>query len=178
MGLFDKLFGGNAQDAIKQAKSLAQNVLNEAQAKVEAMQNQQTSSPSAQSTAAPAAPVRPRAASGDSWGDEMPAEENQYSFSGTYDQYFQSILRAEFPAYTILAEPNDPYRRGMKYTFKNGAQTALVVEVMTDRSVAKKLRNECEARGIPYVRFYHNHPGWWNTRSYVVKRVRAALQTA
>ena len=29
--------------------------------------------------------------------------------------------------------------------------------------------------GLAYVRFYFNPPGWWNTRSYVVRRIKAAL---
>ncbi|MBR4728602.1 MAG: hypothetical protein IK080_12010 [Clostridia bacterium] len=174
MGLFDKLFNDpNAQAALKQAKNLAQNVLSEAQKKVDSMQKPQAASP-----AQTAAPVRPAASapSGDSWGEEMPAEENQYNFNGTYDQFFQSIFRAEFPDYTVQAAPNNQNRSGMQYVFRSGDKIALVVEVMTDRSVAQKLRRACEARGIPYLRFYHDHPGWWNTRSYVVRRVRAALQ--
>ena len=174
MGLFDKLLGGDAKAAIKQAKDLAQSVLNEAQSRAEALQNQRPSAPSAQ---APAASAQGSAASGDSWGDEMPAEENQFNFSGSYDQYFQSVFRAEFPQYRVLAEPNSAYRNGMKYTFLDGAKTVLVVEVMTDRSVAQKLHNACRAAGIPYLRFYHDHPGWWNTRSYVVRRVNAALNS-
>ena len=34
---------------------------------------------------------------------------------------------------------------------------------------------ECAAAAIPYLRFYHNHDGWWNTRAYVTQRVRGAL---
>ena len=31
------------------------------------------------------------------------------------------------------------------------------------------------AQGIPYLRFYYNHEGWWNTRSYVTRRIANAL---
>lgn len=176
MGLFDKLFGGSqgAQDALNQAKHLAQNVLSEAQKKAEqAMQNRPADAPQA-----PSKPAAPSAASEFSWGPDMPDEENQYSFSGSYDQYFQSVFRSAFPGYALYAEPNGPYHTGMKYTFVEGGRVALVVEVMSDRSSAQRLRRQCEAAGLPYVRFYHDHPGWWNTRAYVISRVKAALPTA
>ena len=46
---------------------------------------------------------------------------------------------------------------------------------MSENSEANKLRSACRAQGLPYVRFYYDHDGWWNTRSYVVSRTRAAL---
>ena len=30
-------------------------------------------------------------------------------------------------------------------------------------------------KGLPYLRFYFDHEGWWNTRAYVTKRVAEAL---
>ena len=46
---------------------------------------------------------------------------------------------------------------------------------MSENSEANKLRASCRAQGLPYVRFYYDHDGWWNTRSYVAGRTRAAL---
>ena len=31
------------------------------------------------------------------------------------------------------------------------------------------------AQGIPYIRFYYDHEGWWNTKSYVIRRTSEAL---
>lgn len=125
---------------------------------------------------APSQPQRPAAAaSGDSWGDEMPAEENQYNFSGNYVQYFEKVLREEFPAYALGIDDSDRTRRTV-FTLRTGTSKALVIEVMTESSAAQKLRRQCEAEGTPYLRFYFDHRGWWNTRSYVARRVRAALR--
>ncbi len=124
----------------------------------------------------PAQPQRPAAAaSGDSWGDEMPAEENQFNFAGNYVQYFEKVLREEFPAYVVKTDDSDRTRRTV-FTLYSGMRKALVVEVMTESSTAQKIRRACEAEGTPYVRFYFNHRGWWNTRSYVARRVRDALR--
>ena len=58
---------------------------------------------------------------------------------------------------------------------KDGAPR-LVVELMTEKSEANKFRRDTQRRGIPYVRFYFDHSGWWNTRSYVNERVSGALK--
>ena len=35
----------------------------------------------------------------------------------------------------------------------------------------------CRAKeGVPYLRFYKDHEGWWNARSYVVSRIEKALK--
>ena len=62
------------------------------------------------------------------------------------------------------------------FTFTQGGRKALVVEIMSESSASQKLKNQCAAEGVPYLRFYHDHPGWWNTRSYVVRRVTDALR--
>jgi hypothetical protein len=46
---------------------------------------------------------------------------------------------------------------------------------MSDGTQRYKLRNECRAQGIPYLRFYYDHDGWWNTRSYVTRRIAGQL---
>ncbi len=114
------------------------------------------------------------ARNGFSWGEDMPAEENQYSFKGDYLAYFDMVFSQEFPQFRITRETAAKGKTTV-YSFWQGERQALVAEIMSERSEANKLRNTCRARGIPYVRFYHDHSGWWNTRSYVASRTRAAL---
>ena len=104
----------------------------------------------------------------------MPDEENQYNYPGNYADYFENIFRAEFPQYRLERIVNESWN-AVIFTFRDGGREALVVELMSDRSSRQRLRRDCAARGVPYLRFYHNHAGWWNTRSYVVTRTRAAL---
>lgn len=110
-----------------------------------------------------------------SWGTEMPAEENQYSFPGSYVDYFLSVFDEEFPEYKIACADGKSYNPSTVITFWKGGDKALVVELLSDKSEVVRLRNACRRQGIPYLRFYYNHKGWWNTRSYVVSRTRAAL---
>lgn len=109
-----------------------------------------------------------------SWYDAVPAEECQYNFNGTYLDYFSKVFREEFPGYETSLETIDPSRR-YKYTFSRGGAAVLVVELMTERSEANSLRRECLKNGMPYVRFYFDHEGWWNTRGYVKERVAQKL---
>ena len=106
----------------------------------------------------------------------MPPEENQYSFNGSYVEYFDKVFREEFPSYRIEHAPAPKGRRATIFTFYNAQGKALVVELMSENSVARMLRQECAAENIPYLRFYYDHQGWWNTRSYVVRRTLAALR--
>ncbi len=46
---------------------------------------------------------------------------------------------------------------------------------MSETSSAQRVRKACAAENVPYLRFYIDHDGWWNTRSYVTGRIRAAL---
>ncbi len=121
----------------------------------------------------PAAAPAP-APSGDSWGETMPAEENQFSFPGRYHEYFMKVFSEDFPAYRLEREigTNEYYT---VITFWQGDSKALVVELKSETSSSNRLRKDCQAAGIPYLRFYYNHDHWWNTRSYVVGRTRAAL---
>ena len=104
----------------------------------------------------------------------MPAEENQYNYNGHFTAYFENIFNTEFAAYryekAVLYED-----RRIVYYFYSGDAKVLAVELMTDKSDARKFRNDCKKAGLAYVRFYFNHPGWWNTRSYVVRRIKEAL---
>ena len=61
----------------------------------------------------------------------------------------------------------------VKMRFTEGLD--IVVELMSENCSVKRTRRDCEAKGIPYRRFYYDHQGWWNTRKYVVTRIRQAL---
>ena len=161
MGLLSKLFKDGGADALNALKSAAQEVINEAAAKKPAAP-----------TASQTAPVN-RAGS-DKWGDTMPAEENQFSFAGTYVQYFETVFCEAFPAYRLVTAAGAD-RRSTVITFWQDNRQALVVELKSEKSSAQKLRRDCAAAGIPYLRFYYDHHGWWNTRTYVVERTRRAL---
>ena len=171
MSLLSKLLGDSKKelapvlDALKEAaqKAGVDSILNEAQASRPA----QAAAPQrrAESWSRPAA-------SGFSWGDDMPAEENQYSFKGGYLAYFDMVFSQEFPQYRITRETSG---KNTAYSFWQGERKVLVAELMSERSEANKLRSACRAQGLPYVRFYYDHDGWWNTRSYVATRTRAAL---
>ncbi len=183
MSLLSKLLGDSKKelapvlDALKEAaqKAGVDSLLNGAQAS-------QDAKPAQSAPAAAPQNVRPArrwqaepSESGFSWGEDMPAEENQYSFNGDYLAYFDMVFSQEFPQYRIT---RDTPKKGHStiYSFWQGERQALIAELMSDRSEANKLRSECRARGVPYVRFYYDHDGWWNTRSYVAQRTRAALE--
>ena len=103
----------------------------------------------------------------------MPAEENQFNYPGTYIEYFDHVFKTEFPEYRITCE--QPKYDGTLFIFWQGPQRALVVELLPQHSAAAKLRKDCLSSGIPYLRYYYDHDGWWNTYSYVRDRTRAAL---
>ena len=114
------------------------------------------------------------AKSGFSWGERMPAEENQYSFNGSHIEYFDKVFSEEFPTCRITRETLNDGRR-IAYSFWQGERKVAVAELMSERCGINRLRASCAAQGIPYVRFYFDHPGWWNTRSYVAQRSHAIL---
>lgn len=112
--------------------------------------------------------------SGFSWGETMPDEENQYNFNGTYIEYFDQIFKNEFSEYRVEQES---LRKGKitVFTFWKDSTKALVVELLSENSQAENTRFQCIREKIPYTRFYYNHHGWWNTKAYVIKRTRDAL---
>ena len=197
MGLFDKAFkdmiskasetitkakeSEEFDAALKEAKNIfgsAKDALNDLAKKGGETLSSVTHAESA--TAEAPAPYVPYEEAGDSadpsgfsWGAVMPAEPNQYNYGGPWQEYFGSVFAECFPAYTVTRERTE---RGMIYTFLTGGRKALCVEVMDDRSEANSFRKKCRAEGTPYVRFYHNHDGWWNTKEYVYVRVREALE--
>ena len=109
-------------------------------------------------------------------GEEPPAEENLFTFAGTPAQYFEKIFAEDFPGYRVEKSAGwGGFERSTIYTFYEGDRKALVTEVVPDSSEAQKLREKCAKEGVPYLRYYVGHEGWWNTRSYVVERTRKAL---
>jgi len=166
MSFLSKLFGNAVEKA---ANEVLKGVTNNNKPS-----NSQTQPQTQTYTQPQAAPEKvPVGPSGDSWGPVMPAEENQYNFNGTYVQYFEGIFNSEFPSYSISKTQD---AKATVFTFSGVSGTALVVELLPENSGRFRLRKECEANGIPYLRFYYNHDGWWNTRSYVIRRTRAAIK--
>lgn len=170
MGLFSKLFG----EAVGKA---ANDMMTELKKTIE----KETEKKPVQSTipngyVIPSSDPKPtvNAPFGVSWGEEMPAEENQFSYNGPYYEYFDNIFRTEFPEYRIEREFVGGTSR-TNFRFFRGTDLALVVEVLPQNSSVQKLRSDCRRAGIPYLRYYYNHDGWWNTRNYVVNRTRHAL---
>ena len=168
MGLLSKLLGMDKklEQTVKNAVNDAVNAALQNQNAARNVQNQPTyPQPSAQGTA----PI------GQSWGPVMPAEENQFSYPGTYLEYFAHVFKEEFPEYNITYGPK-PRILGALFTFWSGTGKALVVEILPESSETVRVKKACAAQGVPYLRFYYNHHGWWNTRSYVTQRTRQALQ--
>ncbi len=181
MGMFNKLFGDAvkaienaaneiatdaAKDAIKKEFSQEINAVENAGREIERAAEQQQMNSVLEESPDP---------SGFSWGSEMPSEENQFNFGGSYRDYFEKIFREDFADLTVAKEIPDKYPNRTVYRLSRAGSTALVVELLPESSATKKLRKECQAQGIPYVRFYYDHDGWWNTRAYVCDRIRKAL---
>ena len=114
--------------------------------------------------------------SGDSWGPDMPIEPNQYNSGVTYTVYFQRVFSENSPSYRLTCDYRPQGNDCSVFTFWEGDRKALVVEILSQNQQASRLKDQCEARGVPYLRFYHDHKGWWNTKSYVIRRVGAALR--
>ena len=171
MGFLDKLFGSNVADKIKNA---AETVAKEATNAVNAAANPNSAAPNTRPASVTPAPSSSGAESGFSWGPTMPNEENQFNYPGTYDQYFLDVYSKNFPAYRLTTEP---VRKGSAtvITFWSGEAKALVVELMSDTSSAESIRRNCYKERVPYLRFYYNHQGWWNTKAYVLERTSKAL---
>ena len=107
----------------------------------------------------------------------MPAEECQFNYPGSYGDYFAHVFREDFPEYRATREEVRGGRITVFTLWSPAGGKALVVELMPDSSETRKLRKDCAAQGIPYLRFYYDHEGWWNTRTYVSQRVRSALRS-
>lgn len=182
MSLFDKLFGpGMDKKVDKAAKSIIKDfddVFGDLAKAVEGKNDNKPAEPAHEAPAAPAAPSaqeRYDAPSGDSWGEFMPDEENQFNYGGSFESYFEHIFKEDFPGYSFEKVYVGYGRTRVVYRFTKGAGTALTLELMSEKCSARMTRRECEAAGTPYLRFYYDHDGWWNTRSYVVKRMKKYL---
>ena len=108
------------------------------------------------------------------WYETVPAEENQYNYHGSWKEYFRHIFEEDFPDFRIFDEANRGGRGIVFWFVKDGAKK-LAVEVISEKSSVYAFRQECRRSGMPYLRFYYDHKGWWNTRSYIDRRVREAL---
>ena len=173
MGLLSNLFGGKLPDSplLDKMDQMLDKLKNEAE---QAQQNAAAEAPAEAAPAAEAAEPAP-APSGLPWGGEVPpAEENSFTYQGTYLEYFEHVFREEFPEYTLDIEQYNNGRRAVVRFMKDGA-CALVTELLNSSASVFKLRRDTLRAGIPYLRYYYDHEGWWNARSYVTERTRAAL---
>ena len=172
MGLFSKLFGKVAEDA-------AESMFGDEKHYFDNLREDDAPQPVSQkSSPNPPPPKKGEVVRGNlPWGPLMPKEENQYSFGGSYIEYFDKVFREEFPEFGIThAQVEGRYHPATVFTFTNiSGRTALIVELMSEKSNVKKLAYQCRSEGTPYLRFYYDHQGWWNARSYVANRVRGAL---
>ena len=175
MGFFSKLFGKQIEkEATDVLKSFTQAAVDAQKAQnAQGAQNVNTAS-SASVAPSPSYAAEEEGPSGFSWGPNMPAEENQYNFSGTYEEYFDSIFLKEYSQYRVEKEVVG-YNKNLVYTFYSGDRKALVVEVIGRKSSPEKRRRECRATGVAYLRYYHNYHGWWNVKQYVIQRTNKAL---
>jgi len=171
MGLLSNILGKALGDAA--ADKLGKVITDAVSAAEKAASGAENAVSSARQGAAPAEPRRPASPGGSPYEAE-PAEECQYNYDGSYAQYFEHVFSEDFPGF-LLSRQSAYDGRATVFTFRQGGRKALVVELLSERSSVTKLRRECAAAGVPYLRFYYDHAGWWNTRSYVSGRVRAAL---
>ena len=170
MDFLSKLLKADKKDLEKAAKGLLNNIMGGSAA---ANPANPAPAPAAVPQNSPTPDASPK--SGFSWGEEMPDEENQFNYDGTFMEYFESIFRAELASYaTERTIPEDSKR--VVYTFFSGSDAALVIQLMSEGCSSQKTRNTCKRDHIPYLRFYYDHKGWWNTRAYVEKRIRDALR--
>ncbi len=169
MGILSKLFGGD-----KKAEKTALDFLKSLAGNNDTAQKPKSEPKPAETKPAPD-PAKAAPVEDDPW-DTVPEEENLFNYKGgNYADYFDHVFREDFPEYRIEKEFWYGGKRTV-FTFFSGASKALVVEILPEHSEAKKLRETCKSSGTPYLRYYYGHWGWWNTRSYVTNRTRAALK--
>lgn len=168
MGILDKLFGA-IKNVAEQAKSeieTAANALENAAGKLEdAVEDECIGLDEAMQQS--------DQGEGGYW-DSIPTRENQYNSGLGYREYFEQIFRENFTEYELSFE-EAANRPATIVTFTKVGAKALVVELMSEKSSAKMLRWRCENEGVPYLRFYYDHWGWWNEKSYVIERTTKAL---
>ena len=178
MGLFSNLFGESGKDidnAFSKMKNLAEDLAqSEGQNKPQPGQTVSSISNSEPMGTARETATIVEGPSGDSWGPNMPAEENQFNSGLNYFDYFSGVFSGAFSQYQIDKESLKNGRAAL-FTFSQAGSKKLVVEVISQSSNPYKLRNDCRAQGVPYLRYYYDHDGWWNTKSYVTRRTSKAL---
>jgi len=176
MSLFSKLFG-NDKEAEKAAKELFEGIFGnqEKPSGANAKEENQPSAPQPQEQPPQDSSPAESGPSGFSWGPVMPNEPNQYNYNGSFCSYFEEIFREEFPLYSVDKQTPQGLERFV-YTFSQGGRKALVVELLGRSSSAKAVRAKCERENVPYLRFYYDFEGWWNTREYVKTRISNALR--
>ncbi|MBR4164847.1 MAG: hypothetical protein IKR43_01245 [Lachnospiraceae bacterium] len=180
MGLFDKILSGNKDvQSIINTVSDAANILikeaNKAAAEKASASSSEGGPLQGPFHSVPAESYE-EAESGFSWGPVMPDEENQFNYPGPFYEYFDKVFSEEFPEYQI-SRKRAPYGvEAYIITFRKNGQTALIVELLSRSSEPDKLRSDCRRNGTPYLRYYYDYDGWWNTREYVKQRTRNALK--
>lgn len=180
MGLFSNLFGSSGKDidnALNKMKNLAGDLIDDGQindSKTQPAAPASAPAPQYNNSAQAQAQAYEEGPSGDSWGPNMPAEENQFNSGLKYQDYFTKVFTEAFPSYQIDKEDVRD-GRAMLFTFSQGGVKKLVVEVISQSSSPYKVRNDCKNHGIAYLRYYYDYDGWWNTKSYVTRRTSKAL---
>ena len=180
MGLFSNLFGSSGKDidnALNKMKNLAGDLIDDGQindSKTQPAAPAAAPAPQYINSAQTQAQAYEEGPSGDSWGPNMPAEENQFNSGLKYQDYFTKVFSEAFPSYQIDKEDVRD-GRAMLFTFSQGGVKKLVVEVISQSSSPYKVRNDCKSQGIAYLRYYYDYDGWWNTKSYVIRRTSKAL---
>ena len=173
MGLFSKLLGENSE--LAELLNDVANVIKQQSVNLRESEKTETETTYQADTSQSYGDKIDEGEYGFSWGPVMPDEENQYNFNGTYKEYFDDVFRKEFPEYYVECTDVNNGRTTV-FTLWDGKRKALVVELLSRKSSAYKLRSDCKGAGIPYLRFYYDYHGWWNTREYVISRSRAAIQ--
>lgn len=173
MGLFKDLLKGAIKDSVRDAENRE---IDRALGNVFRGNTYDAGHISQTGSVGSAAPSQPTYKEGP-WSDRMPDEPNQFNSGVSYSEYFAGIFGTEFSSYMLYQEQGNT-KNSTVFSLTDGTgRKALVVEVISRKSSPYKLRNDCKAQGIPYLRFYYDYSenGWWNTRSYVVGRVSKAL---
>lgn len=185
MGLFSKIMKDVAEaaadkkweDAVEKVRSSEKikDLSAKVRAGVDVLESELSARSERQAGAADAADIKPAVTqAGDSFGPTMPEEDNQYLHEGPFWTYFEDIFTAEFSDLRFEKEEVKP-SKFIVYNFYSGDTRVLMVELLSKNFTMIKLRDSYEGSGVPYVRFYIDHRGWWNTRSYVIRRIREAM---
>ena len=173
MGLLSKILGSGSKKAENAAVDFLKSVAKKIGESTDDKKPQAAPAPAKPAEAAPAAEAE---RSDMLWGEIMPKDENQFSFNGSYQEYFEGIFRSEFADLSFeLTHPQ--YYRSDIYSFRQAGAKVLVIELMSGKCSANKLRRDTQRSGIPYLRFYTDCSdiGWWNARTYVIGRMKEAL---